>query len=240
VSDDPIDVLNRFIISVVALLLIFAALLLSLAAWGASDGSIARVEDFAGYLRDHEGRDAKVIVSLGAAIAVFLLLALLIVQLTPSPLQKMRVRNVKAGDAVITTKEIAARVEEEARQAPHVRSAVATIAVHGRKLDVVLDLHVEPAADLARSADEACRRTHELVEQQIGVDLAARPRARMHYRELRFGEHAAGAPAGASHEAVTGWERPGAGAHEGTHDERDERNERDDRGSAGPSEEAQA
>lgn len=236
-SDDPIDILNRFIISVVALLLVFAALLLVLLAWGATDGTIARVEDFAEYLRGHDGRDTKVIVTLGAVIAVFLLLALLIVQLTPSPLQKMRVRNVKAGDAVITTKEIAARIEEEARQAPHVRSAKATVATHGKKLDVVLDLHVEPAADLARTADEACRRAHELVERQIGVELAARPRARLHYRELRLGEGSADAPTGASREAVTGWERPEAGAQEELDDERDERT---DRGSASPSEEAQA
>lgn len=228
-SDDPIDVLNRLIIALVALLLIFGALLLVVVAWGATDSAIGRVEDFASFLRDHHGRDAKVVVTLGAVIATFLLLAVLIVQLTPSPLQKMRLRNVRSGDAVITTNEIAARIEDEARQAPHVRDAKAIVATRGKRIDVVLDLHVDAAADLARTADEACRRAHALVSGQMSIELAAPPRARLHYRELRLSEGAGGA--GASSDVVTGWERPAGAVDEGAHDER---------GNASPSEEAQA
>ena len=52
-SDDPLDQINRFVISLVALLVLFAALLAVLLAWGAPGSTIARIEDFAGYLSDH-------------------------------------------------------------------------------------------------------------------------------------------------------------------------------------------
>ena len=200
-SDDPLSGLNRAIIAVVALLVAFLALALILVAWGASDGAIGQVEDFGGYLRDHNNNAAKTIVTLLGAIVALLMASLIIVEVTPAPTQKMRLRNVKSGDAVLTTAEIAARIEEEARDVEHVAGCTAVVAAKGQKLTVLLDLEVDGAADLARTADEACRRADALVTQRMGLTLAERPRARMHYRELRLKN---GAPAPA-----TGWERPG-------------------------------
>lgn len=220
-SDDPLDQINRAVISVIAMLVAFAALVVVLLAWGAPDASIDRIEDLAGYLRDHNTRDARLIVTLGAIVVVLLMLTVIIVQLTPSPTQKMRVRNVKAGDAQLTTPQIAARIEHELADVSHVASSRAIVSSRGQKLTVVLDLEVDAGADLARTADEACRRAHELIEQQMGLVLAERPRARLHYRELRLKDDAT--------KAITGWERPHAG--EGAHDQR---------GSTDPPEEAQA
>ena len=211
------DIANRTIITFAAMLVAFIALLLVLLAWGATSGTIGQVEDFAGYLRDHDGSDAKLIVTLVALVVVLLMLAVIIVELTPSPTQRMRVRDVASGDATLTTKEIAERVEQEVRLVPHVRDCAAIVAARGKRVEVVLDLHVEGAADLAEAADEACRRTQTLIEQRIGIDLALPPRARLHYRELRLTKDAKGnivAPA----PEPTGWERPNMGG--GTHDER--------------------
>ena len=213
-SDEPLDQVNRGVIAITALVLMFAALLVVLLAWGAPDGAIGRLEDFAGYLNGHNTREAKTIITLGAVVVVLLMLCVLIVELTPSPTQKMRIRNVRAGDAAIGTAEIAARVEDEIRQIDHISACTVIVAARGGRVEVVLDLQVGAGADLARTADEACRRAHELVEQRIGVPLAQRPRARLRYRELRLNESAAsgGEPA----HRVTGWERPAA--DEGTHD----------------------
>lgn len=196
-SEDPTDQANRFALVVAALVITFLALLVVLLAWGAAAGSIARLSDLAGYLRDHNNREAKLMVTLGAAVIVLLMLTVIIAEVTPSPIAKMRVRNVRAGDATITTTEIAARVEAEARSVPHVRDCAAIVATHGRRVDVVLDLHVDEGADLAQAAEAACARVQALTEGQMGIELAQTPRARMHYRELRLRDEPAAAPAAA-------------------------------------------
>ncbi len=187
-SEDPTDQVNRFAIVVLALVVIFCALLVTLLAWGATAGSIQRIADFAGYLHDHENRDAKLIVTLGAAVLVLLMLAVIIVEVTPSPITKMRLRTLRAGEGTITTAEIAARVESEALAVPHVLACTATVAARGKRVDVVLDLHVDEGAHLADTADAACASTQAIIEGAIGIGLAQRPRARLHYRELRLRE----------------------------------------------------
>lgn len=229
-SDSPLDQLNRFIIVVAAMLVLFAAALVVMLAWAVPSDAIGWIEDFGGYLRDHETREAKVIVTLVALVLSLLMVTLIIVQLTPSPAQKMRVRDVRAGDATIKTTEIAARVDDAVRQVPHIANCRSIVAARGKRVEVVLDLHVGAGADLAKTADDACRRAQDVVEQEIGIALAAPPRATLHYRELRLRDQPAkktGAAAPAP-PAQTGWERPG---DEGTHDER---------GNADTPEEAQA
>lgn len=216
-SDDPIDQTNRFVISVLALAVMFMALVVVLLAWGASASSIDRVDDFAGFLRDNDERGAKVIITLGAVVVVLLMLMTMIVQLTPSPLQRMRLRNVTSGDASLTTAEIAWRVEEEIRKLEHVAECEAVVAARGKRVDIALNLHVDAGADLARLADEACRQAHQLVEQTMDVALASRPRARMHYRELRLKDDRRIPEA--MRRPDTGWERPNGPRDGGPHDE---------------------
>lgn len=229
-GDDAMDQGNRLVIVLGAMLVIFAALLVVLLAWGASTESIGRIEDVAGWLRRHDDGETKTIITLGAAVIFMLMLTAIILELTPSPTQKLRVRNVKAGDATITTKEIAQRINAEVQQVEHVGACDAIVASRGKRLEVVLELHVEPGADLAHTADEACRLAHALVEREIGVELAAPPRARLHYRELRLRRDGPQAPGEQASATPTGWERP-AGSAGG---------ERDERGQPDTPEEAQA
>jgi hypothetical protein len=228
VSEGGLDAVNRFIIVVAAMVVVFVMTLIVLIAWAAPGDGIGWVEDFAGYLGDHETREAKVIVTLLAVVVSLLMLTLIIVQLTPSPTQKMRVRDVKSGDATIKTTDIAARIDGGVRDVQHIADCASIVAVKGGSVEVVLDLHVDAGADLARAADDACRRAQEIVEQEMGIPLASRPRATLHYRELRLREEPAGKRAEAATTRGTGWERP---SNEGTHDER---------GNADTPEEAQA
>ncbi len=214
--------LNRFIIVVTALVVIFVALLVVLLAWGASSSSIGRIEDFAGYLRRHDHNEEKLVVTMAGIVVVLLMAIVIIIEATPSSVQSMRVRNVKSGAAAITTKQIAERVNAEVSQVEHVSSCNASVAARGKKVEVVLDLYVDHAADLATTADAACSRAHRLVEMQLGVPLAKRPSARLHYRELRLGAEKAGERRVSSAES-TGWERPperGSTQSEGDRDER--------------------
>lgn len=225
-SDDPIDQVNRFLAVVAALLVIFAALLVVMLAWGAPGGAIDRVADLAGWLRDHNDRETKIVLTLVSAVLVLLMLMTIIVELTPSSTQRMRVRNVKSGEAAITTKQIAERVNAEVREVEHIADCQAIVAARGKRVEVVLELHVDPGADLSRTADEACRRAQALVQQKLGIELAQPPRARLHYRELRL----RGEPQPPRTMDPTGWERPAA-SPEG---------ERDQRGQSDAPEEAQA
>lgn len=209
------DQLNRFVIVVAALAVMFVALLAVLLAWGASDETISRVTDFSDYLRRHNDRETKAIISLAAAVIALLMLTVTIIELTPSPVQKMRVHSMQSGEAAITTSEIGARINAEVGNVPHVAECTARVSAHGKKVEVVLDLYLDAGANLTETADEACRRAHILVEQQLGIEMAAMPRARLHYRELRLGSQAANA---ASTRESSGWERPHE--PEGTLDER--------------------
>ena len=177
---------NRFVVALLALLVIFGVAVVITLAWGAPDGSIARIADLAGWLRRHNDRDTKVIVTLAGVVIMLAMLMAIILELTPSSTQRMRVRRVKAGEATITTREIAERIDAELLQVEHVAECQTIVAAHGRRVEAVLDLHVDAGADLTRTADDACTRVRQLVEGQIGVELAAPPRARLHYRELRL------------------------------------------------------
>lgn len=224
-SEEPLDQWNRLALVIAAMLVIFAGLLVVVLAWGAPSESIGRLEDFGGWLRKQDDAETKTIITLGALVLVLTMLSAIVLEVTPSPTQRMRVRNVKAGDATITTKEIARRINAAVEEAEDVAECATIVATHGKRVEVVLDLHVAAGAELARTADEACGRAQTLVEREIGVKLAGRPRARLHYRELRLGvQQAASAPGG-----PTGWERPEA--VEG---------ERDERGQSDTPEEAQA
>ena len=72
-SDDPLDQVNRAVIAIVALLLIFVAVLAVLIAWAEPLGAIGKLEDFTEWLRDHETREAKLILTLGAVVVVLLM-----------------------------------------------------------------------------------------------------------------------------------------------------------------------
>jgi hypothetical protein len=178
--------LNRFFMVLLALLVIFAAALAIALAWGAPDRSIERIADLADWLRRHNDRETKLIVTLGGAVIVLAMLMAIIVELTPSPTQRMRIRSIRTGDATITTREIADRINAEVQAKEHIAECQSIVAARGQRIEVVLDLHVDPGADLTRASEEACATVRQFVEGQIGVELAATPRARLHYRELRL------------------------------------------------------
>ncbi len=200
-SGDSEGAVNRFFIALLALLVIFAVAVVVVLAWGAPSGSIERIADLADWLRRHDDRETKMIITLAGTVIVLAMLMVIILELTPAPTQRMRVRNVKAGDATITTREIAERSDAELRQVEHIAECQTIVAARGRRVEAVLDLHVDAGADLTRTADDACTRVRQLVEGQIGVELAAPPRVRLHYRELRLRNDApqpeSAAPAGA-------------------------------------------
>src|SRR5207248_3327042 len=205
-----VEQFNRFLIVVAAIFAAFAALIVVVVAWGASSESIGRLEDFTGFLRHHNHNEEKLVVTLGAIVVVLLAVLVVIIEATPPSMQKMRVRNMKSGGgAEITTTEIAKRINAEVTQVSHVASCAAAVTGRNKKVEVALDLYVDQSADLADTADAACRRAQALVEGQLGIALAKPPSARLHYRELRLrDEKSATAPGLKADVADARWAPP--------------------------------
>ena len=180
------DLTNRVVIIGGALLCIFLVFVVILLAWGAPDQSIDRLGDLASYLEDHNDTPAKLIVTFGGLIFVLLAFMIIIYEVAP-PTQTGNLKLGTAGgaDARISTEEIARRLEGEVRLMPQVSDVQATVLGRGQKAEVKLDLHVSAEADLAITAEEACRRASQLLEHQMGLELARPPQAQLHYRELR-------------------------------------------------------
>ena len=227
-SDDGLEQVNRFLIVVAAIFAAFVALIVVVVAWGASSESIGRLEDFTGFLRHHNHNEEKLVVTLGAVVVVLLALLVIIIEATPPSTQKMRVRNMKSGGgAVITTTDIAKRINGEVSQVPHVASCSASVAGRNKKVEVALDLYVDQSANLADTADAACRRAQALVEGQLGIGLARPPSARLHYRELRLRDETAAAVPAKRDAVDNRWAQPADRSQSAVEEERDERGRAD-------------
>jgi len=180
------DVTNRVIIVAGAFVWIFLVLVVILLAWGAPENSIDRLGDFVGYLDDHTDDLSRVILTLGGAILILVAVVLTIAEVTPPATASVKVQQVKAGSAVISTQEIEQRVEQEVASVPHVSQAAVKVLGRGRGVELELDLHVDPQANLSETAEEACRRARELAEGKMGIALLQLPRAHLHYKELHL------------------------------------------------------
>lgn len=199
------DLTNRILILGGALLGIFVVIVVILLAWGAPDQSIERITDLAVYMEDHNNNAAKLIITLGGLILALLAAIVVIIEVAPAQTGSLKVANVETGDARIPTQEVAHLLEEELGRMPQLNKVQAKVEVRGDKAEVDLELHVGAEADLAATAEEACRRANELLARRIGVALARPARAQLHYLELRL----AGGRA-ASGSASSGQVRPQA------------------------------
>ena len=180
------DLTNRILILGGALLGIFVVIVIILLAWGAPEQSIERLNELATYMEDHNNNAAKLIITLGGLILVLLAAIVVIIEVAPPESGTLKVANVETGDARIPTEEVAHLLEEELSQLPQLNQVQARVEVRGNKAEVDLELHVGADADLAATADEACRRATDLLSRRIGVALARPPRAELHYLELRL------------------------------------------------------
>ena len=179
------DVTNRTVIVGGALIGIFLVFLVILLAWSAPDQSIERLGDLSGYLDDHNSTGAKLIVTFGGLILVLLAALVIIFEVAPPETSSVRVARVGGGQARIASDEVSQRLEEELRAVPQLNGVQATVQPRGNRAGVALDLSVSADADLAATTDDALRRTRELMEGRMGIEIEGQPQANIHYRELR-------------------------------------------------------
>jgi hypothetical protein len=188
------DLTNRIMAVAFALLWIFAILLVVLLVWSSPDESITRINDFAGYLGDHNTTEAKLIITFGGVILILLATLLVIFELIPPETNSLKIAQVGGGEVEINAEEAVLRVEEELKLVPEIDQVQVTIVGRGKKAEVSLTLHVSADANLAHTADEAIARASSFIEEKMGIQLAKPPAAEVHYRELRVGSQSSEKP----------------------------------------------
>jgi len=192
------DLANRFVVILLALLVVFAVAVVLLLAWAAGPDSVARLGDFVQYLNDHvEDDGSRVVLSLGGLVVALLALIVVFVELAPPQASTVPVRDVQAGNAVLSTEAVARRVQEEVARVPHVTQSKATVAGRGKGVEVSLELQVDPDTNLTTTSEAACQVVLEVVTNQLGVELAKLPRVKLHFAESRLSPEASPPSAGA-------------------------------------------
>ena len=182
---------NRIVLVLLLLAFVVCGISVAVLTWTVPDESINALDDAVGWLRDNNNDLERALVSsLGLFVAV-LALILVLFELLPRSSADVKVTGLRVGDAYLSTAAIGQRVEEVVSRVANVADVRAIVRTKRQGVLVSLDLHVDPQADLALVTDEACEVTREVLANQIHVDLAAPPRARLHYRELLLSRGAA-------------------------------------------------
>jgi hypothetical protein len=189
------NTLNRIFLVLLCLALIAGAIAVTVLAWGAPDESIERLREGVDWLEDNNDDFEKVVLTAIAAGVGLVALIVLLFELLPRSSPNVKVSDLRVGSALLSTAAIGQRVEEAVEQVPHVADARAQVKTKKKGVQVSLDLHVDPEANLATVADEACDATRDVLTNRIHVELVDTPRVRLHYRELRLGRNATRRPA---------------------------------------------
>jgi hypothetical protein len=181
-----VNVLNRIFMILICLMLMAAAVSVIVLVWTIPNDSISGLRDAVDWLDENNQDLEKALLTGIASCVAFLALVLLLFELTPKTGNEVKVTDLQVGDAVLSTTAIAQRIEESVRTVPHVAEVKATVKAKGKGVAVGLDLHVDPEANLAQVTDEACQAARDVLTERVHVGIAAPPRARLHYRELRL------------------------------------------------------
>ena len=180
------NVFNRLLLTLLALGVIALAIALIALAWTIPNDTIDWLRDATDWMARHNQDTEKALLSLIAGVVGFLALVLILLELLPDN-GEVKVTDLRTGGAVLSTADITQRVEEAVRTVDHVVNVKASVRAKGRKCVVVLlNLDVDPDANLMVVTDEACEAATDMLTNKVHVALAQPPQARLHYRELRF------------------------------------------------------
>jgi len=182
---------NRLLIVLGSLVFILLVLAVIVLAWAATAESIDRMGDLVQYVDAHDNTTSKLVVTFGGAILILLALIVILLELAPPAPATVAVGGVEAGRAVLSTDAIARRLDQLLSEVADVVNARAKVVGKGKSVDVSLVLHVDPAADVAAVADEACRVVQDALAQQMKVAISRPPRVRLHYERPPSGANKA-------------------------------------------------
>jgi hypothetical protein len=177
------NLFNRIFMVLLCLALVGAAIGISVLTWTIPEDSIQWLRESADWLDDHNQDSEKIVLTAVAGVIGFLTLMIALLQLMPQSSSEVKVTDLKAGGAVLSTAAISQRVEEAVRGVPHVAEVRSNVKAKRKGVLVSLDLLVDPEANLADVTDQACQVVQDVLTNRVHVALAEPPRVRLHYRE---------------------------------------------------------
>jgi hypothetical protein len=181
-----VNLINRIVVTFALLTLIGAAVAVAALAWTIPADSIDGLRDAVNWLDDNDGDTEKVLLTAVCGLIALLAFIALLFEFAPAGGNSVRLTDVKAGEAQLTSTAIGQRVDEEVRQVPHVSEVRSVVRPRRKGVELFLDLHVDPQANLATVADEALEAAKRVLADKVHVELTQPPKVRMHYRELRL------------------------------------------------------
>jgi hypothetical protein len=155
-------------------------------AWSIPQETIDWLRGAVDWMDDNDGDVERTLLTTAGGALALLALVVVLLELLPRSGTDVKVVDLKAGDAVLSTAAISQRVEEAVRRVPHVTGARAAVKAKRKGVLVSLELQVDPDANLASVTDEACQAAQDVLTDKVHVAMAAPPSARLHYRELRL------------------------------------------------------
>ena len=179
------NVFNRLFMTLLGLVLIGLAIAVVALTWTIPNDTITWLRDATDWMARHNEDTEKALLSLIAGTIAFLALVLVLLELLPDN-GDVKVTDLRVGGAVLSTADITQRVEEAVRTVDHVVNVKASVKAKRKGVLVLLNLDVDPDANLAIVTDEACEAASDMLSNKVHVALAEPPQARLHYRELRF------------------------------------------------------
>jgi hypothetical protein len=189
-----VTLFNRVVVSFLLLALASAAVAVIALAWAIPDESIRGLRDAVDWLGDNNEDLQKVALTSGGALVALVSLTLLVFELMPAAPTAVKVADVTAGDAVLSTVAIGQRVEEAVREVPNVsqvRTSIKTRRAGSKSLSTCTS---SPRPTWPRSPTPLAS-CAQVLSERLHVALAAQPRVRLHYRELQLRQPAAPRPA---------------------------------------------
>ena len=192
------NLFNRGVVLMLLLALITGAIGLAVLAWTIPDDTLDWLRDSVDWLDENDGDTEKAVLTAIVIVIAAVAFIILFFELMPRAGKDVHVTDLEGGQATLTTAAVAQRIEDRVRQLPNVADVKAFVQPRRKGVDVEMDLHVDPDANLAEvtnSASEACR---DVLSTRMHVALAGSPRTRLHYRELRLRRQGQPEPANTS------------------------------------------
>jgi hypothetical protein len=180
------NLFNRIIVILLCLGLIGGAASLIALTWTLDVDTIAWLRDAVDWIDENNADLERAIFTAMMAALGFFALLILLMELTPRGTGEVRVSDLQAGNAVLSTAAVGQRIEEAVRAVPHVADVRTYIKGKRKGVAVALDLHVDSEADLAQVTDQVSSTVRDVLTNRVHVALAEPPRVRLHYRELRL------------------------------------------------------
>jgi hypothetical protein len=181
-----VNLFNRVVVFLLLLLLIIGAVSIAVLTWTIPNDTIDWLRDAVEWMDENDGSTEKALLTAIAIVITLVSFILLVLELMPKSTRDVRVTDVQGGAASLSSAAVAQRIEDAVRQVPNVAEAKAYVMAKRKGVEVSMDLHVDPDANLAEVTTAAAEATREVLADRLHVALLTPPKTRLHYRELRL------------------------------------------------------